>query len=271
LIDFSGSAVLKPLETVGNATLGVLSDTGELWSLAVSTGRRLVAGPWRSRARTQATLEQSIRAGIGSLPLVGLLVALIGMIMALQGAYQLDQLGALQYVPALVGVSVTRELAPLIVAIVVAARVGSAIAAELGTMQVSEEIDALKVMGLDPVAFLVVPRVLGLLVGLPCLTIFADVLGMAGGLVVGVGVLGLGGGNYVRLTLDALVLQDIVTGLVKAAAFAAIVGFVSCHQGLATRGGAEEVGRATTQSVVRSIVLIIATDLFVTALFFARG
>jgi phospholipid/cholesterol/gamma-HCH transport system permease protein len=191
--------------------------------------------------------------------------------MALQSAYQLDKLGAVQYVPSLVGVSITRELGPLLVAIIVAARVGSAIAAELGTMQVSEEVDALKVMGIDPVSFLVVPRLVGLLIAVPCLTIYADVLGMLGGLLVGVGALGLGAGGYVRLTADALTLQDIYVGLVKAVAFAAIVGLVGCHRGLATEGGAEEVGRSTTAAVVRSIVLIIGADLFVTALFYTRG
>jgi phospholipid/cholesterol/gamma-HCH transport system permease protein len=136
---------------------------------------------------------------------------------------------------------------------------------------VSEEVDALKVMGIDPVSFLVVPRLAGLLLAVPCLTIYADVLGMLGGLVVGVGTLGLGAGGYIRLTADALTLQDIYIGLVKSVAFAGIVGLVGCHRGLTTEGGAEQVGRSTTAAVVRSIVLIIGADLFVTALFYARG
>ena len=263
--------MLKTLQFVGDTTLGMLSDTGEISELAWQTAKRVVREPLEGRLRVAEFLDQTIRAGNASLPLVALLVSLIGMIMALQGAYQLDKLGALNYVPSLVGVSMTRELAPLLVAIIVAARVGSAIAAELGTMQVSEEVDALKVMGIDPISFLVVPRVAGLLVALPCLTIFADVVGMLGGMVVGVGALGLGTTSYVQLTVDSLIMQDIVTGLIKSFAFAAIIGLIGCHQGLSTRGGAEQVGRSTTQSVVRSIVLIIGADLFVTALFYARG
>ena len=192
------------------------------------------------------------------------------MIVALQSAYQLQRMGAVNLVANLVAVIVTRELAPLLTAIVVAGRFGSAIAAELATMKVSQEIDALTVMGIDPVSFLVVPRVLALLISLPCLTVFADLVGILGGLVVAVGSLGLGMSAYVTDSVDALRLEDIVTGLVKAVSFAGIIGLVGCHQGLGTRGGAEEVGRATTASVVRSIVLIIAADLFVTALFYLK-
>jgi phospholipid/cholesterol/gamma-HCH transport system permease protein len=162
-------------------------------------------------------------------------------------------------------------MAPLLTAIVVTGRFGSAIAAEIGTMKVTQEIDALVVMGLHPVSFLVLPRLLGLLVTMPCLTVFADLVGIAGGQAVAVSVLGIGARRYTSLTLDALVLEDIFTGLVKAAAFAAIIGLVGCHEGLKTKGGAEEVGRSTTTAVVRSIVLIIAADLFVTALFYVSG
>jgi phospholipid/cholesterol/gamma-HCH transport system permease protein len=126
-------------------------------------------------------------------------------------------------------------------------------------------------MGIDPVGFLVVPRLVALLVSLPCLTIFADVVGMLGGLIVAVGVLGIGTGSYVSHTVDALVLQDVFTGLAKAVAFAAIIGLVGCQRGLQTEGGADEVGRSTTSSVVRSIVLVIGADLFVTALSYTRG
>jgi phospholipid/cholesterol/gamma-HCH transport system permease protein len=180
-------------------------------------------------------------------------------------------MGAARLVASLVAISITRELAPLLTAIVVAGRFGSAIAAELGTMKVSQEIDALTVMGIDPVSFLVVPRLVALALTLPCLTIFADVIGILGGLVVAVGVLEMGPSGYITLTFDSLVLEDIVTGLVKSLAFAGIIGLVGCHQGLKTTGGAEEVGHATTAAVVRSIVLIIGADLLVTALFYVRN
>jgi len=229
-------------------------------------------GPFRGeRVRARATVAQAVRAGVDSLPLVALICFLVGMIMALQSAYQLRDLGAMDLVAGLVAVSMTRELAPLLTAIIVTGRVGSAIAAELGTMKVSQEIDALLVMGLHPVSFLVVPRLVALVVTLPCLTIFADVIGILGGQAVAVVGLGMGADRYVALTVDAMVLEDVYAGLVKAAAFAGIIGLVGCHEGLKTSGGAEEVGRATTTAVVRSIVLIIVADLFVTALFYVRG
>ena len=221
--------------------------------------------------RLQAGIVQTARAGNGSLPLVALICFLVGMIMALQSAHQLRQLGAMDLVAGLVAISITRELAPLLVAIIVAGRFGSAVAAELGTMQVSQEIDALNVMGIDPVSFLVVPRLLALIAALPCLIVFADIIGILGGQTVATGLLGIGGDRYIALTLDALVLEDIYTGLVKGLAFATIIGLVSCHQGLSTRGGAEEVGRSTTASVVRSIVLVVGAGLFVTVLFYLKA
>lgn len=260
------------IRSAGAATLNLLADTGAVWRLCVSALSSAVIGPLRGeRIRLRATMAQGVLAGFDSLPLVALITFLIGMIMALQSAYQLAQLGALDLVPSLVAVSMTRELAPLLTAIIVAGRVGSAIAAELGTMRVSQEIDALTVMGIDPVSFLVVPRLVALAMAMPCLTIFADAIGIFGGLLVSVSVLGMGANGYLMLTADSLVLQDVYTGLVKALAFATIIGLVGCHQGLETRGGAEAVGKATTTSVVRSIVLVICADLFVTALFYARG
>jgi len=257
---------------LGRSTLHLVRDAGSIARLAGAAGSRFLAGlVRRERIRGRATIVQLVRAGYDSVPLVSLICFLVGMIMALQSAYQLRQLGALNLVPNLVAISITRELAPLLAAIIVAGRFGSAIAAELGTMKVSNEIDALTVMGIDPTAFLVVPRLGALLISLPCLTVFADVVGILGGLSISLGALGIGAARYLEATFDALVLEDIFTGLVKSAAFAAIIGLVGCHQGLQTQGGAEAVGRSTTTAVVRSIVLIIAADLFVTALFYVRG
>lgn len=261
-----------PLRSVGSASLSFLADAGALWNLAREASGRFLIGPLRGeRPRYRATVVQAVRAGYRSLPLVAMISFLVGMIMALQSAYQLRTLGALELVADLVAISITRELAPLLAAIIVAGRVGSSVAAELGTMKVSQEIDALTVMGIDPIHFLVVPRLVALVVTLPCLTVFADTVGILGGLVVAVGAIDLGLPGYLENTRDALVLQDVYTGLVKAVVFAAIIGLVGCHQGLSTRGGAEGVGRATTAAVVRSIVLVIGADLFVTALFYVRG
>lgn len=245
---------------------------GRLWRLAAESGRWLGAGLVRGRRlRWRATLTQIVRAGNQSLPLVALISALIGAILALQGAYQLRQIGVVSLVADLVAVSITRELAPLMTAILVAGRVGSAIAAELGTMKVSEEIDALKVMGIEPVEFLVVPRLIALVIAVPCLTLFADLVGILAGCGVGTYVLGMGAQGYLSDSMAALALQDLWGGVLKALAFGLVIGLVACQQGLDTRGGAQAVGASTTTAVVRSIVLIIVADLFVTALLFVRG
>lgn len=249
-----------------------LADLGRLFSLARQAMVQAILGPSRGqRFRLRSSIEQIERAGYDSLGLVMLISFLVGMILALQSAYQLRQLGAQSLVSALVAVSVVRELAPLLTAILVAGRVGSAIAAELGTMKVSQEIDALTVMGIDPVAALVVPRMLALTLAVPCLTLFADAVGILGGGFVGSVVLGMRFDTYLFDSLEALKLQDLLGGVLKAALFGGAIGLVGCYQGLSTRGGANEVGRSTTRAVVRSIVLIIAADLFVTALLYVRG
>jgi phospholipid/cholesterol/gamma-HCH transport system permease protein len=215
-------------------------------------------------------VRQLIRAGNESLPLVALIAALMGIILALQSAHQLRTLGATHLVADLVAVSITRELGPLMTAILVAGRVGAAFAAELGTMKVSEEIDALTVIGIDPVHYLVVPRLGALLIAVPCLAVFANLVGILAGAGVGVLALGLGAGGYFADSLAAIELEDLWGGVLKALVFGGIIGLVACQQGLGTRGGADEVGRSTTAAVVRSIVLIIAADMFVTAVLFAR-
>ncbi|MFQ5718615.1 MAG: MlaE family ABC transporter permease [Acidobacteriota bacterium] len=264
--------MIRGLRAVGSSALGLLADTGGLFRLALQAVTTALIGPFRGeRVRIRPAVVQCLRAGYGSAPLVMMISFLVGIIMALQSAYQLRQLGALDLVGSLVAISVTRELAPLLTAIIVAGRIGSSIAAELGTMTVSRELDALVVMGIDPIGFLVVPRLAALLVSMPCLVIFADIVGILGGMAIATLGLGMSGPAYLESTREALVLQDVYTGLVKAVAFAGIIGLIGCHQGLGTTGGAEEVGRSTTTSVVRSIVLVIVADLFVTALFYVRG
>ncbi len=193
------------------------------------------------------------------------------MIVALQAATQLRRVGATIYVADLVGVSLTRELGPLMTAIIIAGRSGSAIAAELGTMKVSEEVDALTAMGLDPVEFLALPRIVAMGIMLPCLTTLADVIGILGGVVVAWVSLGIPVGNYIEQTLNALLLKDIFSGLIKSGVFAVIIAGVGCYQGFRVKGGAEGVGRRTTASVVASIFLIIAADLVFTLIFYVLG
>jgi phospholipid/cholesterol/gamma-HCH transport system permease protein len=255
----------------GAAALEQIAEVGRLWQLAYAAGEQIIGGLFRRNTiRLKATIHQILRAGNESLPLVALIAALIGIILALQSAYHLRELGAQHLVADLVAVSITRELGPLMTAILVAGRVGSAISAELGTMKVSEEIDALKVTGIDPINYLVAPRLVGLLVAVPCLTLFADVVGILAGCSVGVTALGMGASGYLSDSIAALVAEDLWGGILKALAFGAIIGLVGCQEGLSTRGGANEVGSSTTSAVVRSIVLIIVADLFVTTLLFLR-
>jgi len=259
------------LRHVGSTVETGFAEVGRLGRLAASAAERIVIGPWRGeRFRFRAVVAQVSRAGDDSLLLVALIAFLVGMILALQSAHTLRQLGTVRLVADLVALSVTRELAPLITAILVVGRVGSAIAAELGTMRVSREIDALVVMGFDPVSFLVVPRVLGLVLALPCLTLFADLVGILGGAVIATSVLGLGAPGYWSDSFAALRLVDVWSGVVKSLCFGGITALVCCQIGLDTRGGADEVGRSTTTAVVRSIVLVIVADLVFTAWFYLR-
>ncbi|MFQ6110620.1 MAG: MlaE family ABC transporter permease [Nitrospinota bacterium] len=258
---------------LGRETLALLASAGRVGGLISSTGYWTFLAPlrWRRAIRWGSALDQAVKMGVEAVPIVFLITFSTGLIIAMQSAYQLRRFGALVFTANLVGVAMTRELAPLITAIVVAGRSGSAIAAELGTMKVSEEVDALNTMGLNPVRFLVVPRMLALVLVLPCLTVFADFMGIFGGLVLAVTQLELGSARYLNQTVEALVLADFLTGLVKSFVFALIIGQVGCYQGLRVEGGAGGVGRNTTASVVASIFLIILADLIFTALFYFTG
>ena len=217
-------------------------------------------------------VHEAMAVGVGAIPIVSLITFFIGVIIALQGAYQLQRIGAMQLVASLVSISITRELGPLVTAIVVIGRSGSAFAAEIGTMRVTEEIDALETMALDPVAFLVVPKFLAMAVMMPCLTIWADLMGVMGGCLFGV----IGGGytfsGYLIATRDALLMRDVSTGFIKSMVFGMVITSVGCFEGFSTGSGAEEVGRTTTSAVVMSILLVIVIDLVFTTLFYlARG
>ena len=229
----------------------------------------MTVAPFRGKGlRWKSSVEQMVVIGVNSIPLIAMLSMIVGMILALQGAYVLRPFGAAIYVADLVGVTMTRELAPLVTAIIVTGRSGSAFAAEIGTMKVSEEVDALVTIGLNPIKFLVVPKLLAIIVMQPCLTMISNVVSMLGGLVVGISIIEFGMIRYVNQTFRALVLQDITTGLIKSLVFAIIIAIVGCYEGFQVEGGAEGVGVHTTASVVKSIVLIILADLLVTAFFF---
>lgn len=211
---------------------------------------------------------QAKRIGPGSFFISAVVAFFIGMIIALQMAYLMVQLSAEIYIPSVIALSLTRELAPVLTALIVAGRVGAGITAEIGSMVVSEQVDALKAFAVNPVKYLVVPRFLAMLVMLPVLTIFADIIGIYGGYVICVKKLGINGQMYWNMVFDALRLKDLVTGLLKTVFFAMVIAIVGCHQGLQVKGGADGVGNATTTSVVRSFILIIMLDCAFTFIFY---
>ncbi|MFH1338937.1 MAG: ABC transporter permease [Candidatus Omnitrophota bacterium] len=214
------------------------------------------------------TLIQAKRSGLDSLPIISIISLFIGLILALQIAYLMQRFGSEMYIASIVALSVVRELGPVITALVVAGRVGAAIAAEIGTMQVTEQVDALETLAYSPIKYLVVPRFLALMLMLPLLTVYSDIIGIFGGYSICVYKLGITKGMYLSITFDAILYKDLFTGLFKSIFFGMIIALSSCYQGLKVSGGAEGVGRATTNAVVNSFIWIIIADCFFTAVFY---
>ena len=211
------------------------------------------------------------RAGMDGLPIVSLISFLIGLVIAFMSSLQLKQFGAYLYVASLVSIAIVRELGPLMTGIIVAGRSGSAFGAEIGTMMVNEEVDALRTMGFDPIRFLAVPKVLAAMIVVPLLTLYADVFGILGGLLIGVMFLDLTVYSYVDWTLWSITLFDIVSSLLKSVVFAALISGIGCQRGFEVRGGAAAVGSATTSAVVAAIFLIIVVDsIFAVILHYVR-
>ncbi len=213
-----------------------------------------------SRWRWRQVLFNVRSAGFDALPIVGLLSFLLGVVVAYQGAAQFRQYGANIFLADLVGVSMLREFAPLITAIIIAGRSGSAYAAQIGTMAVTEEIDALHTLGISPLELLVLPKVMALVIVLPLLTVFADGLGVLGGMLMARSQLDVGFAEFLDRFVKAVSLTSYFVGLAKAPVFAIIIAVVGCFQGLRTHGGADSVGRQTTRAVVQSIFLVIVAD-----------
>ncbi|MES1189154.1 MAG: MlaE family lipid ABC transporter permease subunit [Myxococcales bacterium] len=249
------------VEQVGRATVAMF---GELVSVLDFSGR-LVRGAWFSLRHPSRLNWRDIgvtmeRAGADAAPIVMLINFLIGFVMGYQSALQLKQFGANIYVADLVGLSVTRELGPLMTAIIVCGRTGAAFAAELGTMKVSEEVDALRTLGFMPLRFLVLPRLLGLVLVVPLLTLLADGVGILGGLLVAVLTLDITPVAYWGETLKVVEPWDVFSGVLKSGVFAGAIALIACQQGLATSGGAEGVGRRTTSAVVTILFSLILLD-----------
>ncbi|MGH9791716.1 MAG: MlaE family ABC transporter permease [Candidatus Acidiferrales bacterium] len=257
---------------VGRSTINALAYIGGLARLGGRAAHFTFVGPFQGKPlRLGRAIHQAMMVGVTALPVLSLITFFVGLILALQGAYELRKFGAIQFVASAVAITMTRELGPLMTAIVVIGRSGSAFAAEIGTMKVTEEIDALTTMALNPVQFLVTPKFLAMMIMMPCLTTWADFMGVLGGSLFGVTSAGFTLGSYMRATLDALLLRDVLTGLLKSIMFGMVITAVGCYEGFRTGGGAEEVGRSTTAAVVMSIFLVIAVDLVFTAIFYFTG
>jgi phospholipid/cholesterol/gamma-HCH transport system permease protein len=249
---------------LGNRVIAFMYFMGGISNLAFQTIYLTFTPPFKR----DRFMEQAKKAGYDSFPIVSLVALFIGIIFALQTAYFMQRLGSEIYIASLVAVSLVRELGPVITALVVAGRVGASITAELGSMQVTEQIDALETMATNPIKYLVVPRFLALSITLPILTLYADFIGIIGSYLICVYKLGISANMYMQVTYDALANKDLFSGLFKTMIFGMIIAIVSCYQAFNVEGGAEGVGRATMKSVVITFILIIAADAFFTALFY---
>ena len=214
--------------------------------------------------------RQMIEIGYYSLPVVGLTAIFTGMVLALQSYTGFARFNAESAIPQVVVVSITRELGPVLAGLMVAGRVGAAMAAEIGTMRVTEQIDALNTLATNPFKYLVAPRLIAGMTMLPVLVAIADIIGVFGGYIVSVHKLGFNPANYLTNTIDVLQTEDVVSGLVKAAVFGFLVTLMGCYHGYHSRGGAQGVGAATTNAVVSASILILCFNYFITELFFAR-
>jgi len=261
--------VVALLSGIGGRAELILAYLGGLAGLVGMSLAALVVSPLKRTRGFHRAVHQAMMVGVRAIPIITLITFFVGVIIALQGAYGLRRLGAMQLVAGLVAISITRELGPLVAAIVVIGRSGSAFAAEIGAMRVAEELDALKTMALDPVAFLVTPKLAAMAVMMPCLAMWSDLMGVMGGALFGVTGAGFTFGSYFMATREALVLRDITTGLIKSLVFGVVITSVGCYEGFSTGAGAEEVGRSTTSAVVISILLVVLIDLAFTYLFYS--
>jgi len=261
--------VTRVVGAVGRWTIRQLAAGARVAALIVTTLTWLVVAPFRGKGlRVRSTVEHFVEFGVRSLPIVGLICFLIGVILALQSSYTLGKWGANRFIAVLVAVSAIRELAPLMTAVLITGRSGSAITAEIGTMKVGEEIDALEVMGLNPVKFLVVPKFLAMITAVPCITVIAMFIMIFGGFAAGVVIVHVDPATYIQMTIDSLAEKDLVIGLTKSFFFGVTICWVGIYRGFQVEGGAEGVGRMTTSSVVTSIFLIIIVDLVFTVFFY---
>jgi phospholipid/cholesterol/gamma-HCH transport system permease protein len=257
---------MNPLAVIGRLFLGFLSAIGDLTLFAARAVVHGVSGPYYPRAIGR----QMVDIGYYSLPVVGLTAIFTGMVLALQSHTGFSRFEAESAVATIVVLSMTRELGPVLAGLMVAGRVGASMAAEIGTMRVTEQIDALTTLSTDPFKYLVWPRLIAGLLMLPLLVIVANIIGVFGGYIVGIYKLGFGRYEYINNTFEFLETEDVVSGLVKAAVFGFLVALMGCYQGYHSEGGAQGVGAATTKAVVSASILILTANYIITELFFSR-
>ncbi len=259
-------------EKVGKSTLEHLDYVGALSIQTWATIRALGAAlPTGNRYRWKASIVQMFQIGVEAIPMVSLMALCCGFILALQGASELRRVGAMSLTVDLVAIGFTREVGPLLTAIAVSGRSASAFSAEIGTMMVTEEVDALRVMAFEPVEFLLAPKYLAALIVVPCLGVLCNVCGILAGGIFMFFSTHLGPGTYLHDVLTSIHLRDVISGLIKTLAFATIVVHVGCLEGFRTRGGPDAVGRSTTSAVVKSTFLVIVADVVFTAIFYFTG
>jgi len=250
------------LESIGESLLGLFEAVADFVWLMGRTFRTALTPPYSF----SLLFEQFFRLIVRSAPLVLFTAASIGTVMALQFGYGMERFGGKLYVPTVVSVSIVRVLGPLFTCLMLAGRAGAGIAAELGSMAVTQQVDAVRAMGTDPIRKLVVPRVIVLMVGAPLLTLLADVVGIAGGMLVSTTGLGMPASLYLQKSFAALALSDVIVGTGKTVLFGMFIAFISCSHGLRTRDGTVGIGASTTSAVVMSSIVIMLGDVFVTKL-----
>jgi phospholipid/cholesterol/gamma-HCH transport system permease protein len=252
------------LDRLGSAVLENVEEMGKILLLFIS----VLAWMFRPPLKLRNIFKQMEFVGVKSIFVVVLTGTFTGMVMALQGYHGFRMFSAESLVGGTVALGMTRELGPVLTSLMVTARAGSAMAAELGTMRVTEQIDALYVMAANPVKHLIVPRVIAGVLMVPMLTVVSDFVGILGGYFVGVHILGINSGVFIKNITRLVDLDDIYNGLVKAACFGLILSLIGCYKGFNTHGGAEGVGRATTEAVVLASITILISDYFLTAIMF---
>ncbi|MEL7451176.1 MAG: MlaE family lipid ABC transporter permease subunit [Pseudomonadota bacterium] len=271
-----GEVVLPPgtglFEGIGRQSFGALDNYTDFLAFIgrlTFISLRILLTPMRMRWRI--VIDELVQAGFYALPIVGLLAFLLGVVIAYQGGILLRQYGGSIFIADLVGLSMLRELAPLITAIIVAGRTGSAYTAQIGTMKVTEEVDALRTMGITPVEMLVLPKLFALVIALPLLVVFADIMGLFGGMVMSRALLEVSFTSFTERLLQAIAIESYMIGIGKAPVFAIIIASVGCFQGLKVTGSAESVGRRTTVCVVQCIFLVIVVDAIFSIIFSRLG